>query len=139
MKINPKSSRTGFSCAWIIFGFFLLPSVLHSKTETYGEVFFEAKIRPVLLGRCVECHGPDKQKNGLRVDSLSALLKGGKSGPAIIPGKPDDSLLIHAVRRMDEDLKMPPKVPLDKHESDDLTTWIKNGPVWSSNSDVVIG
>ncbi len=54
--------------------------------------FFEAKIRPLLLARCQSCHGPEKQEAGLRLDSRASILKGGDSGPAIVPREPDRSL-----------------------------------------------
>src|SRR3954471_6152029 len=70
--------------------------------------FFENKVRPVLANCCFQCHGPEKQKNRLRLDSREAMLRGGSSGPAIKPGKPDESLLITAIRH-GEALQMPPK------------------------------
>src|ERR671935_1530831 len=63
-----------------------------------AEAFFELKVRPVLAGTCFRCHGGAKVRGGLRVDTRAALLKGGESGPAVVPGDPDDSLLIQAVR-----------------------------------------
>src|SRR6185369_14611076 len=60
---------------------------------------FENKVRPLLLNRCVKCHGPEKQKAKLRLDSAAALARGGESGPTVRPGDPDRSLLIQAVRR----------------------------------------
>src|SRR5580765_7769994 len=68
--------------------------------------FFEARVRPVLAANCYACH-TDSKLGGLRVDSRVALLQGGKSGPAIVPGRPDESLLIKAVRQVDPNLKMP--------------------------------
>src|SRR5689334_18962173 len=59
--------------------------------------FFEKSVRPVLATHCLECHGARKQKGGLRLDSRAAVLAGGDSGPAIVPGKPEKSLLITAV------------------------------------------
>ncbi len=138
MKIYAQSPSIRSLFAWVVYVSFFHSIDLLSVEQTSEEAFFEANIRPILLGRCVECHGPEKQKNGLRVDSLSALIQGGKSGPAISPGKPEESLLIHAVRRMDEDLKMPPKVPLAKHEMDNLVLWIRNGSVWPSGSSAII-
>src|SRR6476646_10607294 len=67
--------------------------------------FFEAKVRPVLASNCYDCH-TDQRMGGLRVDSRDALLKGGRSGPAIVPGEPDKSLLIQAIRQTSETLKM---------------------------------
>ena len=60
---------------------------------------FEAKIRPVLVGTCFRCHGDTKTSGGLRIDSRETLLQGGDSGPAIVPGKPEESLLIRAIQR----------------------------------------
>src|SRR5258705_12044060 len=58
--------------------------------------FFEKKIRPLLAENCFKCHGPEKQKAGLRLDSLASIMKGGDSGPAVAPGKPEESLLVEA-------------------------------------------
>jgi mono/diheme cytochrome c family protein len=91
--------------------------------------FFEGKVRPVLEAHCVNCHGPTKQKAGLRVDSLSALLKGGDSGPAIEPGKPEASRLIEAVNHS-PDLQMPPKGKLKDAEVEALARWVRTGAVW---------
>jgi mono/diheme cytochrome c family protein len=91
--------------------------------------FFEKAVRPVLVNRCVECHGPDKHKGGLRLDSRAAALSGGDSGPAVVPGKPEASRLITAVHYAD-DLKMPPKGKLDGEQIAALTTWIKQGAPW---------
>ncbi|MHC4997041.1 MAG: c-type cytochrome domain-containing protein, partial [Planctomycetota bacterium] len=87
--------------------------------------FFEKKVRPLLVDHCVECHGPDKQKNGLRLDSRQAALRGGESGKAIVPGDADSSLLIQAIRlHHDDDLSMPPDRPLPKDAIDILVKWV---------------
>jgi mono/diheme cytochrome c family protein len=91
--------------------------------------FFETNVRPVLVEKCQSCHGPDKQKGGLRLDSRSALLAGGDSGPAAIPGKPSESRLVEAVAYADE-LRMPPKGKLAAKEIADLTAWVKMGAPW---------
>lgn len=91
--------------------------------------FFESHIRPVLANRCFGCHGPEKQKGGLRVDSLAALLEGGESGPALKRGKPDESRLIQAIRH-GEALQMPPRMKLPPKEIADLTAWVKMGAPW---------
>src|ERR1044071_9256902 len=77
--------------------------------------FFEAKIRPLLVRRCYACH-TEKASGGLRVDSRPALLKGGKSGPAIVPGEPAQSLLIQAVSHTHVRLRMPPTGRLDPQD-----------------------
>src|SRR5882762_840526 len=87
--------------------------------------FFEARIRPVLANNCYSCHTENKL-GGLRVDSRVALLAGGKSGPAIVPGRPDESLLIQAVMQADPKKKMPPAGnKLKDKEIADLRYWIQ--------------
>lgn len=104
----------------------VLPAVARADAKSD---FFEAKIRPVLATHCFECHG-HKVKGGLKLDSRAAILKGGDSGPAIVPGKPKESLLLTAVRHVDEELKMPPKKKLPGHIVTDLKLWIREGAVW---------
>src|SRR5262245_7373987 len=93
--------------------------------------YFEKAVRPVLATNCFNCHGPDKQKGGLRLDSREALMKGGDSGPAVVPGKPEDSLLITAVH-YDGTPQMPPKGKLKADQIAALTTWVKEGAAWPS-------
>src|SRR5262245_11498952 len=70
---------------------------------------FEQKIRPLLVERCLKCHSHQEEiKGGLALDSRPGWQQGGDTGPAIVPGEPDESLLIKAVRYTDADLKMPP-------------------------------
>jgi cytochrome c553 len=92
--------------------------------------FFESRIRPVFVSRCYTCHShdADKIKGGLMLDTREGLLHGGSTGPAIVPGKPEDSLLIDAVGYKDEDLQMPPKGDrLSDQEVADLAEWIRRG------------
>src|SRR5262249_33594501 len=99
--------------------------------------FFEKQIRPIFAENCYTCHSEhaEKLKGGLRLDTSEALLKGGTSGPALVPGQPDSSLLIKAVRYTDPDLRMPPK---DKKLPDDLIAkleaWVKMGAPMASDS-----
>jgi hypothetical protein len=95
-----------------------------------ADTFFELKIRPILAGTCLKCHGDKKAGNGLRLDSRAALLKGGEHGPAVVPGDPERSLLIQAVRQCRADLKMPPGRKLPDSVLADLTTWVKSGAGW---------
>jgi hypothetical protein len=95
-----------------------------------AETFFETKIRPVLAESCLKCHGGKKVSHGLRVDSREALLKGGDSGPAFVPGDPDNSLLIQAIRQTHAEIKMAPDKKLPDPVIADFATWIKNGAVW---------
>ncbi|MCO6458933.1 MAG: DUF1553 domain-containing protein [Pirellulaceae bacterium] len=91
--------------------------------------FFEAKIRPVLVQHCQSCHaaGADVIQGGLRLDSRAATLAGGDSGPALVPGKPDESLLLAALRY--EGPEMPPKGKLPAAVIADFERWIRDGAV----------
>ncbi len=94
--------------------------------------FFETNIRPLLSENCYECHShmAKKIKAGLVLDSRDGLLHGGSSGPAIVPGQPDDSLLIQAIRYTDADLKMPPDDhggKLSEQQIAALTEWVRRG------------
>ena len=91
--------------------------------------FFEKKIRPVLVERCYKCHSDsaEKIKGGLRLDSKANVLKGGETGPAIVPKEPEKSLLIKAIRRTDPDLQMPPKKALSSEEIESFEAWVKMG------------
>ena len=96
--------------------------------------FFEERIRPLLAQNCFTCHTDSPQK-GLRLDSRESILKGGQSGPAVVPGDPETSLLIQAVRRTHPRLKMPPQDPLDPDQVRDLETWVRTGAFWPEAQD----
>lgn len=95
--------------------------------------FFENRIRPVLVEHCQKCHGPEKQWSSLRLDSQEALLKGGDTGPAVVPGKPDESLLIKAVRQIDGEISMPPKSKLSEAQIADLVEWVRQGALFPTS------
>src|SRR5207248_2783917 len=91
---------------------------------------FETRIRPILVANCYECHSTEqhKAKGGLVLDSRDGWQKGGKHGPAIVPGHPEKSLLLKAVNQVDPDFEMPPSG--DKLSDSDiatLTDWVKMG------------
>ena len=117
-------------------GFFssvVLLAVMSGAGAAEGDLaFFENKIRPLLVEHCHSCHSvkAGKQKGGLLLDSRAALLNGGDIGPAIVPGKPAESLLLKAVSYHDPELEMPPKERLSAAQVADLTTWIQNGAAW---------
>ena len=93
--------------------------------------FFEKHIRPVLADSCYKCHSAEageKIKGGLRLDSREGVLKGGDSGkPAVVPGDPDASLLIQAIRHAHPNLQMPPKKKLAKRQIEAFVSWVKMG------------
>jgi cytochrome c553 len=103
-----------------------------------GEELFETRIRPVLMRTCFKCHGGDKTAHGLRVDSRQALLKGGERGPALVPGKPEEGLLLKALRYADEDLRMPPKEKLADKVVDDFARWVAMGAPWPETPAAVV-
>ena len=90
--------------------------------------FFEQKIRPLLAENCFECHSEQKKtKGGLQLDTREGWAKGGDSGPALVPGDPETSRLISAVRYRDKELQMPPKKKLSAEQVADLEKWVKLG------------
>jgi hypothetical protein len=114
-----------WSAAWLI-----ASSAASADGPVNAARFFEAKIRPVLVESCAKCHG-EKARGGLRLDSRAALLKGGDAGPAVVPGDPEKSLLIQAIRQTHDRLKMPPDRRLSETVVRDFAMWIKDGAAWS--------
>jgi hypothetical protein len=94
--------------------------------------FFEKKVRPILVGNCYACHSADtKPAGGLRVDDRNGLLRGGDTGPAVVPGDPEKSLLLERVRHANPKRRMPKEGnQLTETQIADLTTWIKEGVAW---------
>lgn len=102
-------------------------------TQRAAMTFFEKEVRPILANRCFECHSKTKQKGGLRVDHIGYLKTGGDTGPALIPGKPEKSPMLEAVRWTNEDFQMPPKNnggKMPEAEIAVLEKWIKLGAPW---------
>lgn len=97
--------------------------------QTVDDTFFERKIRPILVDHCQSCHGEKKQKSGLRLDTLQALLAGGESGPTLVPGKPDESLLVRVIEQ-GEPYAMPPKGKLPREQVASIRLWVKAGAPW---------
>ena len=83
-------------------------------------------MRPLLVESCQKCHGADKQQGGLRLDSRAAVLKGGDTGAAIVLGKPNESLLVDAIR-YGETYQMPPKSQLPAESIAALVDWVERG------------
>lgn len=103
---------------------------LASGKDAAALKFFETSVRPLLAAECYDCHGPEKAKSGLRLDHLDLILEGGDTGPALVPGKVEESLLIEAVRRDDPDFAMPPKKELSADQVAILEKWIATGAIW---------
>ncbi|HTU20826.1 MAG TPA: PSD1 and planctomycete cytochrome C domain-containing protein [Gemmataceae bacterium] len=128
--MNRSLARCRLSFAIAAAALLLLATSLPGAEPSSEAVrFFELRIRPLLVDNCFKCHADKKQRGSLRVDSRAALLTGGDQGPAFVPGKPEESLLIKAVRH-DDELKMPPTKKLAKEQIADLTRWIRMGAPW---------
>ena len=112
------------------------------RAEIDGTEFFEKKIRPLLTQQCFACHSESSRPvmGNLRLDSREGMAKGGSRGPALVPGKPEQSLLIRAVRHADDRLRMPPTRKLQEAEIAVLAEWVKMGAPWGAvNAQVAPG
>lgn len=143
LRTSPGRAMTSLNFRQFLAGAFALlfathPLAAQEKTASPDAIrFFESKVRPLLADHCYKCHGPDKQKGHLRVDSRTALIQGGDLGPAIIPGDAEKSLVIKAIRHADPDFKMPPSSKLTREQIDDVARWISMGAPWpGSEKDV---
>jgi len=102
------------------------PTAAAAAASTADIAYFESKVRPLLVRRCYDCHSNDGEHEGdLFLDSRAGWSVGGKSGPAIVPGRPDESLLIRAVRY--DGLRMPPDERLPQEETAILEQWVSRG------------
>ena len=106
----------------------IFPALSFGALSPADAEFFERSIRPVLVSECVECHGLEKQKGGLRLDYRDGWKKGGDSGAVIVPGEPAKSLLIKAIRHEEPEMKMPEKRPkLSAETIANFEKWIASG------------
>lgn len=119
----------GANALLLVVGLFAVVSGDAAKPAADVDRHFESKVRPILVEHCLRCHGAEKTKGGLRLDSGPAMNEGGDTGPAVVPGDPGKSLLIEAVR-YNADLKMPPKGKLADAEIAALVTWVSQGATW---------
>ena len=111
---------------------FLIVSAIFGTKLSAGDdaSMFINDVRPLLVAKCVSCHGADKQEGNLRLDSSAAAVQGGDRGAAIVPRDPEKSLLVTAILFDDPDLQMPPKQKLSDHEIEILTNWVEAGAAW---------
>ena len=115
----------------LAFGFLVLTMASARSGEVDPVEHFEAQVRPLLNRECVKCHGADKQKADLRLDSREAALKGGDAGPALVPSKPQKSPMFLLIRHSENDRdRMPPKEKLAEAEIAAIEKWIESGAPW---------
>ncbi|HEX4073554.1 MAG TPA: PSD1 and planctomycete cytochrome C domain-containing protein [Planctomycetaceae bacterium] len=121
--------------AWAIGGWVLASAAVAAEPDRFSPhqiEFFESKVRPILSGTCLKCHGAATHKGGLRLDSRESVLKGGDSGAAVVPGKPTDSPMIDAINY--RGIEMPPTGKLNPREIAALVEWVKMGAPWPKES-----
>ena len=93
--------------------------------------FFDARVAPILARRCLPCHNEELKNANISFLDRASLLRGGSRGPAIVPGKPDQSVLIRALAH-DREVQMPPGPKLPRKEIAILTEWVRRGAVWGT-------
>ena len=118
----------------LLFFFFI---VCDAKADKVEDDFFERSIRPVLLERCIECHGSAVQKSGLRLDSRKAVIEGGKNGAVVIPGNPSASKLISSIKHEGQ-LKMPRDKKLSDIEIKAFEKWVTLGLPWPDSIKITL-
>ena len=122
-QIKPRRFVTGM--AWAVCYAIFSHSAVSAQAE-YDD--YETNVRPLLIKYCVKCHGAEKQESGLRLDSSEYWQKGGISGPALVAGQPDQSLMLIAVKKTNPDLSMPPgSGRLSREDIEKLEQWILKG------------
>jgi hypothetical protein len=130
MKLRQPIAVFGPLAVLLAAGMCLGQSPVPAAPSSDGIEFFEKKVRPLLSEHCYQCHSAGAAKGikgGLALDNREALLRGGDSGPAIVPGAPDGSRLIRAVRWKDDKLQMPPKKALAAEQVAVLEQWVAMG------------
>ncbi len=133
-----RQSATSVCILPVVIGFAVGSLGAAARADEEGVRFFETEVRPLLAANCFECHGPEQQWSGLRLDTREDLAKGGDSGAAVVSGQPDESLLIRAVRHDDDAPAMPPEDEgkrLTEREIGILTRWIAAGAVYPATTD----
>ncbi len=128
------SSATQLAVCFVL----LIVSPTTQAADDTGD-FFERRIRPLLLEKCIECHGPSKQENEIRLDRRSDVLTG-KAGeaPLITPGTPETSRLLQVLAHAEDDIRMPPTGKLDDLQIDALRQWIADGAIWPETVDLEV-
>lgn len=130
-----RVSTWRFALAGATAWFLLITPICRAESD---EDFFEARVRPLLVRNCQECHGSKKQWAELRLDSAAGLRKGGESGPVVVAGKPNESELLLRISEEDVDLRMPPKEsgpPLTAAQIAVISHWIKTGAAWPKSAE----
>lgn len=113
---------------WLIFASISLANSKSASPEALN--FFESKIRPVFARYCYDCHGADEQSSDLRLDTAEGIFRGGKAGPAVVAGDPEQSLIVSAIGHRNPDLMMPPEEKLSAADVANIKKWIEDGAAY---------
>ena len=127
--VNQRLKTHLAACAVVLLAAPILAAVTAQPTADQNQ-FFENKVRPILANNCYKCHSSQAQKlkGGLSLEFKDSTAQRRRNGPAVVPGEPEKSLLIKAVRYTDPDLQMPPKgKKLSDADIDTLVTWVRMG------------
>lgn len=132
-----KSCFLRYQRAVVTAAVLLLCAVQNSACADDAQDFFEQRIRPLLLDKCIECHGPTKQENGIRLDRRKDVIEG-KAGevPLINTAVPNESRLLKVLHYAEDDTQMPPSGKLGDEQIEFIQQWITNGAVWPESSDL---
>ena len=123
--------RRGAAFVWPLLALSLVAPLAVAQISPEQTEFFETNIRPVLMEKCYRCHGGRRTRSEFRVSAREYIIRGGESGtPALVPGNPEESRLIYAIRHTDPDFKMPPDEPLPEQAVADLVRWVEMGAPW---------
>jgi hypothetical protein len=108
------------------------------SSDAKDPAFFEARVAPILCGRCTSCHNEQMQASDLSFYTRKEVLDGGERGPAVVPFKPEQSILVHAIVRdgglMKFPVMMPPGAKLPEADIDTLTEWVRRGAPWGNGN-----
>ena len=116
----------------IVFSQVAITAVAYAQTPSKNDArYFDQRVAPILIKRCLGCHNQELNDGGISFLDRETLLKGGSRGPAVVPGQPENSVLIHAVRH-DGEFKMPPGAKLPSRDVVTLTEWVKRGAPWGT-------
>jgi hypothetical protein len=109
----------------------MLLAAMSARGADRSADYFDTKVAPILARRCLGCHNEELKDGGISFRDRASLLRGGSHGPAIVPGKPEASMLVVALKH-EGSLQMPPGPKLPSREISILTKWIRNGALWGT-------
>jgi len=135
MTMFHPTERLIFPTLFVLISFATTVAEESSDDVANQEIFFESKVRPLLVQHCQECHGKKKQQGELRLDRKASAFAEHGSGPILSPGKPEESRLIEVLKWDENDIQMPPKGKLSPAEIAVLTQWVKSGAYWPDDAD----